>query len=43
MVGLPALSIAGFGGSLELLLIGMVVVARPLATIALTTFLVNAS
>lgn len=37
----PALSIAGFAGSLELLLIGMVVVATPLATIALTTFLVN--
>lgn len=37
----PALSIAGFAGSLELLLIGMMVAATPLATIALTTFLVN--
>ena len=37
----PALSIAGFAGSLELLLIGMVTSAAPLATIALTTFLVN--
>lgn len=37
----PALSIAGFAGSLKLLLIGMIVTATPLATIALTTFLVN--
>ncbi len=37
----PALSIAGFAGSLELLLIGMIVTLTPLATIALTTFLVN--
>ena len=37
----PALSVAGFAGSLELLLIGMMVAATPLATIALTTFLVN--
>lgn len=37
----PALSIAGFAGSLELLLIGMMVAVTPLATIALTTFLVN--
>ncbi|MDR6688682.1 4-azaleucine resistance transporter AzlC [Arthrobacter sp. 1088] len=37
----PALSIAGFAGSLELLLIGMMLTATPLATIALTTFLVN--
>lgn len=37
----PALSIAGFAGSLELLLIGMMVAATPLTTIALTTFLVN--
>lgn len=37
----PALSVAGFAGSLELLLIGMMVVATPLATVALTTFLVN--
>ncbi|MEW1819282.1 AzlC family ABC transporter permease [Arthrobacter sp. NPDC080031] len=37
----PALSIAGFAGSLELLLVSMIVVATPLATVALTTFLVN--
>lgn len=37
----PALSIAGFAGSLELLLIGLMVAVTPLATIALTTFLVN--
>lgn len=37
----PALSIAAFAGSLELLLIGMMVTLTPLATIALTTFLVN--
>ncbi|MFI7481559.1 AzlC family ABC transporter permease [Kocuria sp. M1R5S2] len=37
----PALSIAGFAGSLELLLVGMLVAAAPLATVALTTFLVN--
>lgn len=37
----PALSIAGFAGSLELLLIGMISTLTPLATIALTTFLVN--
>src|SRR5919112_4468531 len=37
----PALSIAGFAGSLELLLIGMMLTATPLAVIALTTFLVN--
>ena len=37
----PALSVAGFAGSLELLLVGMMVAAMPLATIALTTFLVN--
>ena len=37
----PALSMAGFAGSLELLLIGMLVTLTPLATIALTTFLVN--
>lgn len=37
----PALSVAGFAGSLELLLIGMMVAATPLASIALTTFLVN--
>ncbi|MFO6453458.1 MULTISPECIES: AzlC family ABC transporter permease [unclassified Aeromicrobium] len=37
----PALSIAGFAGSLELLLIAMMVALTPLGTIALTTFLVN--
>ncbi len=37
----PALSIAGFAGSLELLLIGMMVAMTPLATVALTTLLVN--
>lgn len=37
----PALSIAVFAGSLELLLVGLLVAVTPLATIALTTFLVN--
>ena len=37
----PALSIFGYAGSLELLLVGLMVVATPLATIALTTLLVN--
>ncbi|MBO1269745.1 AzlC family ABC transporter permease [Arthrobacter cavernae] len=37
----PALSVAGFAGSLELLLIGMMAAMTPLATIALTTLLVN--
>lgn len=37
----PALSLVGFAGSLELLLIGMMAVATPLGAIALTTFLVN--
>lgn len=37
----PALSIAGFAGSLEMLLVGMMAVGVPLVTIALTTFLVN--
>jgi 4-azaleucine resistance transporter AzlC len=37
----PALSTAAFAGSLELLLVGMMVALTPLATIALTTFLVN--
>ncbi|MGH7753543.1 MAG: AzlC family ABC transporter permease [Gemmatimonadales bacterium] len=37
----PALSIAGFAGSLELLLIGMMTAMTPLATVALTTLLVN--
>ncbi|WP_313817181.1 AzlC family ABC transporter permease [Citricoccus sp.] len=37
----PALSIAVFAGSVELLLIGLIAAATPLATIALTTVLVN--
>ncbi len=37
----PGLSIAGFAGSLELLVVGLAAAATPLATIALTTFLVN--
>ncbi|NUL47287.1 AzlC family ABC transporter permease [Cellulosimicrobium funkei] len=37
----PALSIAVFAGSVELLLIGLIAAATPLATIALTTLLVN--
>ena len=37
----PALSIAVFAGSMELLLVGLLAAATPLATIALTTFLVN--
>lgn len=37
----PALSIAGFAGSLELLMVGLIAVGTPLATIALTTLLVN--
>jgi len=37
----PAISVAAYAGSLELLLIGLVAAAVPLATIALTTFLVN--
>ncbi|MDO4888710.1 MAG: AzlC family ABC transporter permease [Actinomycetaceae bacterium] len=37
----PALSICVFAGSLELLLISMVTAGTPLATVALTTFLVN--
>ncbi|MBR8743228.1 AzlC family ABC transporter permease [Nocardiopsis sp. MG754419] len=37
----PALSVAAFAGSLELLLVGMVATATPLAAVALTTFLVN--
>jgi 4-azaleucine resistance transporter AzlC len=41
MVVQSALSIAGFAGSLELLLIGIMLTATPLAVIALTTFLVN--
>nr|WP_051357410.1 AzlC family ABC transporter permease [Segniliparus rugosus] len=37
----PALSVAVYAGSLELLLVGMVAATTPLATIALTTLLVN--
>lgn len=37
----PALSVAGYAGSLELLLVGLMSSATPLATIALTTLLVN--
>lgn len=37
----PALSIMAYAGSLELLLVGMIATVTPLATIALTTFLVN--
>ena len=37
----PALSVSVYAGSLELLLIGMITTATPLATIALTTLLVN--
>ena len=37
----PALSIAGFAGSLELLLVGLITAATPLAAIAVTTLLVN--
>ncbi len=37
----PALSIAVFAGSMELLLVGLLATATPLASIALTTFLVN--
>ncbi|SDE25747.1 AzlC family ABC transporter permease [Glycomyces harbinensis] len=37
----PALSVMAYAGSLELLLIGLIVTATPVATIALTTLLVN--
>lgn len=37
----PALSTFAYAGSLELLLIGLITAATPLATIALTTLLVN--
>lgn len=37
----PALSIAVFAGSMELLLVALLAASTPLATIALTTFLVN--
>lgn len=37
----PALSVFGYAGSLELLMIGLMTTATPLPTIALTTLLVN--
>ncbi|WP_052209643.1 AzlC family ABC transporter permease [Kocuria sp. ZOR0020] len=37
----PAMSVAGFAGSLELLMVGLISAGTPLLTIALTTFLVN--
>jgi 4-azaleucine resistance transporter AzlC len=37
----PALSVAAFAGSLELLLVGMVAAVTPLAAVALTTLVVN--
>ncbi|CAM04625.1 4-azaleucine resistance transporter AzlC [Saccharopolyspora erythraea NRRL 2338] len=37
----PALSLAAFAGSLELLLVAMVAAAAPLAAVALTVFVVN--
>ena len=37
----PALSLSAFAGSLELLLVGMIAAAVPLAAIALTTLVVN--
>lgn len=37
----PALSVFALAGSLELLLVGMIVAVTPLATVALTTLLVN--
>lgn len=37
----PALSVFGYAGSLELLLVGLMTTATPLAAIALTTLLVN--
>lgn len=37
----PALSVAVYAGSVELLLVGLIAAATPLATIALTTLLVN--
>lgn len=37
----PALSVFGYAGSLELLMIGLMTAATPLPTIALTTLLVN--
>ncbi|MFI7062286.1 AzlC family ABC transporter permease [Kribbella sp. NPDC050124] len=37
----PALSLAAFAGSLELLLVGMIATTAPLAAVALTVFVVN--
>lgn len=37
----PALSLAAFAGSLELLLVGMIATTEPLAAVALTVFVVN--
>jgi len=37
----PALSVFGYAGSLELLMVGLMTAATPLPTIALTTLLVN--
>lgn len=37
----PALSLAAFAGSLELLLVGLIAAATPVATIALATLVVN--
>lgn len=37
----PALSLAAFAGSLELLLVGMIATAAPLAAVAVTVFVVN--
>ncbi|WP_054952717.1 AzlC family ABC transporter permease [Flaviflexus massiliensis] len=37
----PALSIFGYAGSLELLLVGMIATTTPIATIAVTSLLVN--
>jgi 4-azaleucine resistance transporter AzlC len=37
----PALSLSAFAGSLELLLVGMIAAAAPLAAVALTTLVVN--
>ncbi|MEU0076096.1 AzlC family ABC transporter permease [Streptomyces sp. NPDC006332] len=37
----PALSLAAFAGSLELLLVGMMAAVTPLAAVALTVFVVN--
>jgi 4-azaleucine resistance transporter AzlC len=37
----PALSLSAFAGSLELMLVGMIAAAAPLAAVALTTLVVN--